>query len=398
MSRNLLFTAFASVLLASPSFAQSQPQGAVFSMTNASAGNEIVAFVRGQHGDLTLVGNTPTNGTGNDKALESQGSIAMTKDGAWLLAVNSGSDEITVFSVQGTTLTQTDKVASGGKKPVSLAVGPDSVYVLNAGNGNNITGFTLDAQGKLTPIAGSTQTLSASQTSPSQVGWSPNGQLLLVTEKDTNMVDAITINPATNSPATFTALPAAGRTPFGFAFRGEHHLFSAEANAGVANGGTVTNYGVRQNTLETVQGSLPTGQSSTCWIVTSGAKPFVYVSNTGSNSITGFQVKNGGELDILTHSGLTATTGNAPADLATVRGMRFVYVLDSGDGTVEGFSVANDGSLTSLGPATAGLPTVGASLTGRRPARARRLAGFSDVLCRRVIGARHRGHRSGALS
>lgn len=361
MSRNLLFTAFASVLLASPSFAQSQPQGAVFSMTNAAAGNEIVAFVRGQHGDLTLVGNTPTNGTGNDKALESQGSIAMTKDGAWLLAVNSGSDEITVFSVQGTTLTQTDKVASGGKKPVSLAVSPDSVYVLNAGNGNNVTGFTLDAQGKLTPIAGSTQALSASQTAPAQVIWNPDGTMLLVSEKDTNMVDTITINPATNSPVTFTAVPAVGRTPFGFAFRGQHHLFSAEANVGTATLGTVTNYGVRQDTLQTVQGSLPTGQIGTSAIVTSGAKPFVYVSNTGSNTITGFQVKNGVELDILVHSGLSATTGNGPADLATVRGMRFLYVLNTGDGTVEGFSVANDGSLTSLGPAVAGLPTVGAA-------------------------------------
>jgi 6-phosphogluconolactonase (cycloisomerase 2 family) len=361
MSRSILFSALASVLLAAPAFAQSQAKGAVFSMTNATAGNEIVAFERGQHGDLTLIGNTPTNGTGNGKALESQGSLVMTKDGKFLVAVNAGSDEITVFSVQGTTLTQTDKIASGGNKPVSLALSPDALYVLNAGNPNSISGFTLDAQGKLTAIAGSTLALSAAQVAPAQIGWSPNGSLLLVSEKDTNMVDTIAIDTATNAPLTLTAMPSVGRTPFGFAFRGEHHVFVAEANGGLIDGGTVSAYGVRQGQLTNVQASLPTTETSTCWMVTSGAKPFAYVSNTGSNSITGFHIKDGVSLELLSHDGLTATAGNAPADLAIARGMHFLYALNTGDGTVSGWVVEQNGSLTSVGTSAVALPMIGAA-------------------------------------
>lgn len=361
MSRSILFSAIASVLLAAPAFAQSQPKGAVFSMTNATAGNEIVAFARGQHGDLTLIGNTPTNGMGNGKALQSQGSLAMSKDGKFLVAVNAGSDEITVFSVQGTTLTQTDKVASGGNKPVSLALNPDALYVLNAGNPNSISGFTLDALGKLTPIAGSTLALSGAQVSPAQIGWSPNGSLLLVSEKDTNMVDTIMIDTSTNSPLTLTAMPSAGRTPFGFAFRGEQHVFVAEANGGLIDGGSASSYGVRHGQLTNVQPSLPTTETSTCWIVTSGAKPFAYASNTGSNSITGFHIKDGVGLELLNHDGVTATTGAAPADLAFVRGMHFLYALNSGDGTISGWVIEQDGSLTSVGTSAVALPTIGAA-------------------------------------
>ena len=78
----------------------------------------------------------------------------MTDNGHWLLVVDAGSNEISVFKV-GSTLTLADKVYSEGTMPVSITIHDNLVYVLNAGGTPDIAGFYLSNNGKLFPIYGS---------------------------------------------------------------------------------------------------------------------------------------------------------------------------------------------------------------------------------------------------
>ena len=351
-------------LLLAPALTHAQAPaavGAAFSMTNAAAGNEIVAFDRDAQGLLTQANSFPTNGMGTGQALASQSSIVMSKNGKHLLAVNAGSDEITLFGVSGSTLQVQDKVASGGSMPVSLALHDDTLYVLHAGSPNNITGFTVTQQDTLVPIPNSTRPLSASDTGPGHVAFSPSGQLLVVTEKSTDTLDWFTVDLATDIAVTAEAKPSSNRTPFAVAFRGANHFFAAEANMGQLDQGAVSGYAIRKSALWP-KASIPTTETSTCWAAATPDKKFLYVTNTMSNSVTGFRSGPQATLQLLDPTGVTATTGAEPADVATTRSSKLLYVLNGGDGTISGFSIdGTSGALTSLGPAVSGLPVTGSA-------------------------------------
>jgi hypothetical protein len=71
----------------------------VYTMTNSAAGNAILIFDRAANGVLTSVGSIATGGTGQGSGLGSQGALALTADQRRLLAVNAGSNDVTVFAV-----------------------------------------------------------------------------------------------------------------------------------------------------------------------------------------------------------------------------------------------------------------------------------------------------------
>jgi 6-phosphogluconolactonase len=78
--------------------------GAVFVMTNAASGNEIIAYKRNGDGSLEQGRSFSTGGRGSGGVtdpLGSQGSLTLTDDRSFLLAVNAGSGSISVFRVHG---------------------------------------------------------------------------------------------------------------------------------------------------------------------------------------------------------------------------------------------------------------------------------------------------------
>ena len=88
--------------------AASAAAGAVFTMSNAAAGNQVVVFARAGDGTLSHVADYATSGEGSGGGLGSQGAVRLSDDGSWLLVVNAGSDEVSVFRVNGTTLELTE--------------------------------------------------------------------------------------------------------------------------------------------------------------------------------------------------------------------------------------------------------------------------------------------------
>ena len=87
-------------------------------------------------------------GAGLGTGLASQGAIQATPDGRYLLAVDAGSNQISVLRITagGVPVPVGQPVSSGGIKPVSVAVSPSGlVYVANQGNGggSGYSGFRL---------------------------------------------------------------------------------------------------------------------------------------------------------------------------------------------------------------------------------------------------------------
>ena len=335
--------------LASPAAAQFGPvPGQVFTSTNASAGNEVVVFTRGTDGTLLQNPAVSTGGTGSGDALGSQGAVCLTENLQWLLVVNAGSDDVSVFALSGGNLTSTDREPSGGVRPVSVAAFGSLVYVLNAGSPNDVSGFTLSATGDLAPIAGATSALSAAQTGPAQVGFSPDGNWLVVTEKMTNLIDVWPVN-ANGTLGSVVAQPSSGATPFGFAFRGAQ-LIVSEAFMGATDASAVSSYALAGGgALGTITASAPTTETAACWIAIPNNMLWAYTTNTGSNSVTGYFVAPSGALTILDANGVTAPTGSMPTDAAFARETRYLFVLNSGDGTISSFRIAPGGALSSLG-------------------------------------------------
>ncbi len=132
------FTFLFSLLAPQAVFAQSNVAGGVFVLSNATAGNAVIAFNRDTSGKLTPAGTYATGGLGSGAGLGSQGAIAINADRTFLFAVNAGSNDVSVFRYTGTSLTLVDREASGGALPVSLTSYGDLLYVLNEGGSGNI--------------------------------------------------------------------------------------------------------------------------------------------------------------------------------------------------------------------------------------------------------------------
>ncbi|MEO7276229.1 MAG: beta-propeller fold lactonase family protein [Vicinamibacterales bacterium] len=334
--------------------------GAVYTMSNATTGNRILAFERGPGGTLTHTGSFATGGLGSGGGLGSQGALTLSENDRWLLAVNAGSNDVTLFATDDDGLRWLDKVPSGGTQPVSVTIHRTLVYVLNAGS-DSVSGFRLRPHGQLSPIAGSTRPLSGSATGPAQVQFSPDGRVLVVTEKATNLILTYVVDEE-GFLGPPQVQPSHGATPFGFAFGIRRQLFVSEAFGGAPDASAVSSYGVAANgTLHLVSPTVATHQTAACWVVVTEGGRFAYTTNTGSGSISGYGIDQDGTLTPLNADGRTADTGagSAPTDLALSENGRFLFVLNSAAHSIGTFRIRRNGQLEPVGT-IGGLP-VGAN-------------------------------------
>lgn len=341
--------------------------GAVYTLDNAADANHVLVYRRGADGGLTAGGAFATGGRGTGGGLGSQGALVLSANGRWLFACNAGSDEISVFLVTPEGPVLTDKVSSGGKRPISLALHRNHLFALNAGghdgDRDTVAGFLFHA-GKLIPLAQATHPLSADDTNPAQIGFSSNGEVLVVTEKDTGVIDTFTVD---NDGTIFEArhFQSSGQTPFGFAFRGRD-LIVSEAFGGAADASASSSYRLDDDgELELTSPSVPTTETSACWIAVTANGRFAYAANTGSGTISGYRIAMDGALTLLNTDGVTGITGpgSAPTDMALSANSRFLYSRN-GNGTISAFRVGANGSLSPL-TGVSGLPDGSAGLAGR---------------------------------
>jgi 6-phosphogluconolactonase (cycloisomerase 2 family) len=261
----------------------------------------------------------------------------------------------------------THKVSSQGKRPISLALHRNLLFVLNAGgqtgDKDSVAGFAFFA-GRLFPLPHATRALSGDNTNPAEVSFSSDGEVLVVTEKDTSVIDTFTMD-NDGSIDDAKQFQSAGQTPFGFALRG-HDLIVSEAFGGAPDASAASSYDLDDNgDLEIISPSVPTTESSACWLVVTHNGHFAYTANTGSGTISGYRIATDGALSLLDANGATGVTGtgSAPADMAMSVNSRFLYSRN-GNGTISAFRVNANGSLSPLN-GVSGLPAGAAGLAGR---------------------------------
>jgi len=338
---------------------------AVFVETNAVAGNAIAIYWRNADGKLSPGDVVLTGGAGTGVGLGSQGAVVASSDGHWLFAVNAGSNEVSAFAMKGHSVHLVGKVSSGGLQPISLTARDDMLYVLNTGGAGNITGFNINDEG-LSPIAGSTQPLSnngvGSAPGPAQVQFNHTGDALVVTEKASNQILVYPVNDGVAAAGHVFA--SSGQTPFGFAIDKRDRVLVSEAFGGAANASATSSYNLEDGQLSVVSASMPTKQTAACWVVISKNGKFVYTTNTGSATVSGYRLSHDGSLSLLTPNGISATTGAKPTDADFSDNGKFLYTLNSGAHSITVLRLDENGTLWPVQELT-GVPATAVGLVAR---------------------------------
>jgi 6-phosphogluconolactonase len=341
------------------------PSGAVYVQTNDATNNEIVVYRRAADGALALLGRYATNGRGTGKPhLASQSSVVLSDDGRWLLVANAGSDELSLFEVEAGALRLSDRVASGGAAPTSVAAYGRVVYALNTGGGGSaptIMGFSL-AAGKLSPLEGSTRPLSADEADPAQISFSPDGKTLVVTERGTNSISAYAIDESGRAEGP-TTIESSGATPYGFDFTAEGAVVVTEAFGGEIGRAAASSYAVTgPGRLTPISGSIGDTRSEVCWAATTTDGRYVYVTNFGDGTISSYTIGADGKLELLEPVAGSTRLGEAGIrDEALTPDDRYLYAIDADAQKVYGWTVGQDGRLAPIG-AVEGVPETVAGL------------------------------------
>lgn len=356
--------------IAAPASA-SEVVGHVYVNDNTTPVNTIAAFDRHADGTLTPVPGSPfaTGGAGTGIAIASQGSLQQTASRRYLLAVDAGSNQISVLRIErdgSLQLVRGGVVGSGGVDPVSVAIHHRLVYVANAGSGDsNYTGFVLARHGNLSPLAGSTIPL-PNGSQPGDVVFDADGSKLAGVRVATSEIDSFTVNPGgllTAAPGS--PYPAQGLGPFGSEFRptNPNQLFVSNAHNVGAGTGTVSAFSVAWNgTLSSIGSSpFPDKQTAPCWVEISHDGRFLFAVNTADSTISRYRIAADGSLVLIGSTPLKTQSAGAEDARLSPSG-KTLWVVESAAKAIGGFRVTG-GSLSELSTSPTALP-VNATASG----------------------------------
>jgi 6-phosphogluconolactonase (cycloisomerase 2 family) len=288
----------------------------VFVETNSPdvGNNAVLAFHRAPDGSLDEIGSFRTHGTGQlniPKVIgpdDSSQEVVATPGGRFLYAVNQGSNTVAAFRIDGNgALDFLGTFDSGGVQPDSLGISGDRLYVSNRGDSAvghpgtvapNITGFTINDDGTLSPIPDSTVTFPV-DTSPSQNLISPNGHFLFA--------DIFGV-PGSTAPQANTFAP--------FQIRGNGTLT-------LAPGGNV---------------GAPVSPDLLLGAAANPNLPIIYAGLTGANEVGVFTFDATGRLSFVT---AVPDQGKAACWCAVSPDGKFLYTGDTGSNTIGVFSLAD---------------------------------------------------------
>jgi hypothetical protein len=363
----------ASIPAASASASQvrtSPVTGHVYLDDGTAGTNTIAAFSRHADGTLTPVPGSPfkAGGAGTGAGLASQGAVQLADSGRFLLAVDAGSNQVSVLRVEpGGALRGVSVVSSGGVTPVSIAAHGSLVYVANAGaGGSNYTGFRLSPFGTLTPVPHSTVALPDSA-QPGDVLFNATGTKLVGTEVNSSLIDSFTVQPdGLLRAAPGSPFKAEGLGPFGSGFRPTNpsQLFVTNAHNGTGLG-TVSAFTDSPSGQLTSIGASPYAnqQTAPCWLAVAPNGRYLFAVNTGSGTISSYSISPGGTLTVLGSTQVSASAGIGAVDPGISPDGRYLYVNESKAGTVGIFAIGANGSLTEVPGSPVALPA-GATAAG----------------------------------
>lgn len=333
-------------------------RGAVFVQTNEAEGNHVLAFRRGADGELSGLEGVATGGRGDGVPhLTSQGSVVLTADGRHLVVTNAGSNDVSVFEARDGHVSLVATVASDGEAPKSVAGHAGLVYVLNAGSAS-LAGFRL-VDGGLEPLSDSRRDLGG-DADPAQVGFSPDGSALVVTDRGT---DSILVYPVDDDGRLGqpTVAASSGRTPYGFAFRGDGTLVVTEAFGAERGKAAASSYRLTEGGAEPVSRSVGNGRSEICWAVVAADGRYAFTTNFADGAVSCYAIADDGVISLEDPAAGTAVEGQPGLrDEDVTSDGRFLYAIDTDGGKIVGWAVEG-GRLAPVG-SWDGLPRTVAGL------------------------------------
>jgi 6-phosphogluconolactonase len=358
--------AIAAFPVAASASAYSSPVvGHVYTDDNTAGTNTIGAFNRHADGTLTPEPGSPfvAGGAGTGAGLASQGALQISADGRYLVAVDAGSNQISVLQINrdgSVSLVPGGVVSSGGVLPVSVAIHDGLVYVANAGpTDSNLTGFWLGFFGHLTPVPGSTVAL-ANGSQPGDVLFNGTGTKLAASLVGTSQIASYTVGFSGRlTAAPGSPFPAQGLGPFGSEFSPANpdQLFVSNAHNVGAGTGTVSAFRDSFNGTLTSIGSSPYAddQTAPCWVEITHNGRFLFTVNTASGEISRYSIAWDGALTLLGSTPVSDTGGVGAVDARLSPDGRTLYVNESRIGAIGEFAV-NGGNLTELPGSPVTLP------------------------------------------
>ncbi|KAI0557867.1 WD40/YVTN repeat-like containing protein [Gracilaria domingensis] len=312
--------------------------GGVYAMSNDVTENTIVTYARRPDGTLQLL--DPAVKTGGKGAvisflpdtdtLSSTFALAITSDYRFVLAVNAGSNSVSVFKVMpdfNLRLVHVQHIFGFG--PLSIAVSGKFVYVASVDADGKfdspksqegvLSGFILSASGKLIPLPGSRRDLTFR---PGGIKFSPDRRSLVVTSlsasfnalENGSVEELVVFSVNRKGLLSRTPVSSATSTELGnaegrnlpaaigleivqsqgvqYVVVPEIRLFAgADGMAPLPQAGSVSTWRLdAKGRLFPVQLDVPTGPSVTagqlapCWVEFSADLRNFWVSNTPSNS------------------------------------------------------------------------------------------------------------------
>jgi 6-phosphogluconolactonase (cycloisomerase 2 family) len=267
--------------------------------------NAVLAYLRVGNEPLQQIGTFATGGTGELNIPKVVGpddgdqQVQVTADGRFLFAVNEGSNSVTAFRIRRDgRLDRIGTFDSGGTEPNSIGIAGDHLYVGNRGNATattpgtiapSVTAFNINRDGSLTAIPNATVTFPVG-TFVTQTLVSPDNRFLFV--------EAATLagTPGGNTITTFQINDDGTLTeaPGGPAGAGVNApiLLGAAVNpslniiyAGFTSSKQVGVFTFDDTGRTTFVGTAPDQGIAPCWDTVSADGRFLYVSNTGTDSI-----------------------------------------------------------------------------------------------------------------
>jgi 6-phosphogluconolactonase len=336
--------------------------GAAYVQTNA-APNEVIAFRRADDGSLDLIGSVATGGEGDGMPhLQSQGSVTLTGDGQHLLVTNAASDDLSVFSVAADGSIELRERVHTGSTPRSVDERDGLVVVLNTGE-PGLASFRVHAEG-IERVEGGDQTLDPSDADPAQVAFSPDGSMVVITQRGTDSIVTYEVT-VDGTFGTSSEIASEGPTPYGFAFTSGGTLVVTEAFGAEKGAAAASSYAIEDGSLVTRTSSVGNGRSEICWAVITPDDRFAFTTNFADGAVSRYAIASDGSLSLEdATAGISVDGMSGLRDEALSGDGRFLYAIDADGGRIYGWSVDAEGSLEPVG-SWQELPATMAGLTAR---------------------------------
>jgi 6-phosphogluconolactonase (cycloisomerase 2 family) len=287
-------------------------------------GNSIAAFSRGSNGQLQQIPGSPflTGGAGTQYTgvavgpEDSDQDVISNRDHTLLFAVNSGSDSIAVFHIKANgSLVPVDgsPFSSGGNDPVSLDLVGNILFVVNKSGDfgrpsavlPNYTTLQVRNNGSLTPTPESTNDTAhgyqsavsvAAGSSPSQAHVVPNTDLLFGTDFLGGLIQRFRFdNTGGLHQLSPLALPASeftdtttGRLPLDL----WHHPSLPLIYVGFVTDNKLGVYEYNEKGRLAFIRTVPNSGQAICWIRTNRKGTRLYSTDTGTNSVSVYDLNN----------------------------------------------------------------------------------------------------------